>query len=235
MRADNYTFQGRCPCCGGDSFFERPILWPRLIEEWGLSPEEVTYIDRQQGFECRRCKNKLRGMALAAAFCAEKNTSKSLADYSKGWLTRHQKILEVNHADALTPYLEEFTGHTQVLYPQVRLEELPFDAESFDFVIHSDTLEHVESPVEALTECLRVLKPGGACLFTVPVIVGRLSRSREGLPPSYHGDVTTTREDYIVTSEFGADTWTYLAQAGFAHVEVFCFDYPAGLVHIGRK
>ena len=33
-----------CPVCGGDRFTNEPVLWPELIEQWELSPDEVTYI-----------------------------------------------------------------------------------------------------------------------------------------------------------------------------------------------
>ena len=43
--------------------------------------------------------------------------------------------------------------------------------------------------------CRRVLKPEGALCFTVPKIVGRLTRSRDGLPKSYNGDPNIPLED----------------------------------------
>ena len=57
----------RCPVCGGDRFHEQKVLWPELIAEWQLAPEEVEYIDQQQGFACLDCGNNLRAMTLAAA------------------------------------------------------------------------------------------------------------------------------------------------------------------------
>jgi YHS domain-containing protein len=43
-----------------------------------------------------------------------------------------------------------------------------------------------------LTECRRVPRPGGVLCFTVPIVVGRLSRRREGLAKSFHGTATDT-------------------------------------------
>jgi SAM-dependent methyltransferase len=40
-------------------------------------------------------------------------------------------------------------------------EDLPFDRKSLDVVVMESVLEHVESPARALSECFRVLKPGG--------------------------------------------------------------------------
>lgn len=56
-----------CPVCDGGRFHEQNVLWPELIAEWELAPEEVRYIDRQQGFACLDCRNNLRAMTLAAA------------------------------------------------------------------------------------------------------------------------------------------------------------------------
>jgi SAM-dependent methyltransferase len=45
---------------------------------------------------------------------------------------------------------------------------LTFNNESFDLIVSSEVLEHVPSLHAAFSETARVLKPGGAHLFTVP-------------------------------------------------------------------
>ena len=77
-----------------------------------------------------------------------------------------------------SPILRAMKGHTFGAYPEVDMHALPYPDETFDIVVHSDTLEHVPEPVHALGECKRVLKPNGALCFTVPIIVARLSRSK---------------------------------------------------------
>jgi hypothetical protein len=83
-------------------------------------------------------------------------------------------------------------------------------------------------------ECRRVLKPDGALCFTVPTIVGRMSRNRDGLPVSLHGNSATLADDFAVHTEFGADAWTYVLEAGFAEVSIHAVDYPAGLAYLAR-
>jgi len=46
--------------------------------------------------------------------------------------------------------------------------QLPFGSGSFDLVVASDVLEHVENDIAAASEIARVLKPGGVAIVTVP-------------------------------------------------------------------
>jgi SAM-dependent methyltransferase len=46
--------------------------------------------------------------------------------------------------------------------------KLPFADDSFDVVITSEVLEHIQDDVTAIAEMVRVLKPGGAFAATVP-------------------------------------------------------------------
>ncbi len=48
-------------------------------------------------------------------------------------------------------------------------------------------------------------EPGGRLFYTVPIVVGRLTRTRQGLPPSYHGNPNTSPDDFKVETEYGAD------------------------------
>jgi len=44
----------------------------------------------------------------------------------------------------------------------------PFEDNSFDFILFSHVLEHLYSPILALNECYRILKPNGILLLWVP-------------------------------------------------------------------
>jgi ubiquinone/menaquinone biosynthesis C-methylase UbiE len=47
-------------------------------------------------------------------------------------------------------------------------ELLPFSSATFDYVVSSEALEHVNNKIETLTECYRVLKPEGLFLLSTP-------------------------------------------------------------------
>ena len=46
--------------------------------------------------------------------------------------------------------------------------KLPFDDESFDHIVTSEVLEHIQDDVSAIAEFTRLLKPGGSLTVTVP-------------------------------------------------------------------
>lgn len=221
-----------CSICGGRGFSRNAVLWPELIEEWELSPEEADYINRQQGENCLSCGANLRSVVLASALSAALETTGPLREAIG---SVKSTILEINEAGTLHGFLSTAPNATYAAYPEVDMQNLPHASESFDVVVHSDTLEHIENPIKALAECCRVLKRGGALCYTVPTIVGRLSRRRDTLARSYHGAPGDGRDDHLVISEYGADMWTEPLRAGFKTVEIFSLSYPAGLAMLARK
>jgi len=68
--------------------------------------------------------------------------------------------------DLHMPHLQVF----QEAIPRVqgRGEQLPFASDSFDAVTMIEVLEHTENDAKVLTECFRVLKPGGLLILFVP-------------------------------------------------------------------
>lgn len=219
----------QCPVCGGSSFIQRQVLWPELIGAWQLSEVEARYIDRQQGYCCEGCGSNLRSMALADAILRSYGYRGTLEAFAKSPEGAELKVLEINPAGTLTRHLGSMPGHRLVNYPEFDMTKLAIDSGSLDLVVHSDTLEHIDHPEIAMAECRRVLKEGGRCIFTIPVVVGRLSRSRAGLAPSYHGCSSDVGSDLLVHTEFGADFWTTVLAAGFKSCTVHCLEYPAGL------
>ena len=218
-----------CPVCGSNRFRNTKVLWPELIHDWGLNEEETAYIDRQQGLACETCNNNLRSMVLAKAILSRLGETKTLKEIAGRFRHRNLKILEINEAGNLTPVLKLFPGHQLVTYPEAEMTKLNFNNDTWDLVVHSETLEHVHDPHAGLKECHRILKKGGACIFTVPIVVDRMTRSRNGLKASYHGDPTNPTEDYRVVTEFGADVWSYTIKSGFQSCRIHSMEFPGGL------
>jgi SAM-dependent methyltransferase len=223
-----------CLCCGSTQTETDAVLWKELIDEWRIANHEVDYINRQQGFHCADCGCNLRAMALARAVMACYGFSGLFRDFVQCETASTLQVLEVNEANQLTPFFKHMPGHQLVNYPDVDMMSLPFPDDVFDLVVHSDTLEHVPHPVRGLSECRRVLRPGGYCAFTVPMIVDRLTMAREGLPPSYHGS-SSNPADCLVHTEYGADAWKHVLLAGFPECRTISVEYPAAQALVGVK
>ena len=58
---------------------------------------------------------------------------------------------------------------------------LPFENNTFDCVTLLDVLEHIENDDDALSECRRILKPGGSLILTVPAYQWLFSGHDEAL------------------------------------------------------
>jgi SAM-dependent methyltransferase len=224
-----------CSICGTSSFEDRAILWDELVAQWQLCPEERRYIDRQQGTSCEGCGANLRSIALSDAIRNAVGTTHTLRDFVLTDAAKLLSVLDINEAGSLNDVLRVLPRHRLVTYPGVDIHLLPYANDQFDLVVHSDTLEHVAQPVRALGECRRVLKPGGWVCFTVPTIVGRLTRSRIGLERSFHGNPGTRSDDLLVYTEFGADMWKTVLEAEFSAVTVNTVDFPAALALSARK
>ena len=229
-------FERSCVCCGENQYGVAAVLWDVLIAEWELNPQEAMYIDRQQGFHCQVCLSNFRSMALAHAIMVSFSFSGSFVTFIKQPHIQLLKILEINEAGSLTKFLAEVPGHLFIQYPEFDMMNLPFIDETFDIITHSDTLEHVPDPIAALSECCRLLKPGGRLAFTVPIVVDRLTRSRQDLPPSYHGyPEDEKRSDFRVHTEYGADLWKQVMQADFLECRIIALEYPAAIALIAIK
>ena len=57
-------------------------------------------------------------------------------------------------------------------------QTLPFEDESFDYVVSVEGIEHIENPFSCIREFGRVLKPGGDLIISTPNIMSIKSRTR---------------------------------------------------------
>lgn len=103
------------------------------------------------------------------------------------------------------------------------IRQTTFADETFDLIITSDVMEHVSNWREAVAEMGRLLRPGGAHIFTIPLRwpIPPTSRVRATIvgdeivhlvPPRYH--VSGTGGQALVFTDFGADLLDEHATAG---------------------
>jgi SAM-dependent methyltransferase len=119
------------------------------------------------------------------------------------------------------------------------LERLTFADNLFDLFVTQDVFEHVFQPDCAIREIMRVLKPGGAHVFTAPKHKGlRQTRQRarhDGagvvhlMEPEYHGNPIGDGRA-LVTWDYGDDFEQYLlAWCGYPTITYVTRDRSLGL------
>jgi SAM-dependent methyltransferase len=79
-----------------------------------------------------------------------------------------QKGLEVYGGDLHSQFFESGLNDRRLQFLSCDVERLPFPDSSLDGVGAHQFLEHVSNPKAALSECLRVLKPGGRLVIVGP-------------------------------------------------------------------
>jgi SAM-dependent methyltransferase len=114
------------------------------------------------------------------------------------------------------------------------LESLSFSAETIGLHVSQDVFEHVFNPAAAFQEIARTLQPGGAHVFTVPLVrKGEPTRRRASLnsdgsithhqPPQYHGNPIDNNGS-LVTIDWGYDICENIARSCGLHTEVHHID-----------
>jgi len=76
---------------------------------------------------------------------------------------------------------EKDPGESVGEFTNQNLESLSFSDNTFDIFLSQDVLEHVFNPKMAIQEMLRVVKPGGYVIFTIPIFHGKSTLQRAKL------------------------------------------------------
>ena len=140
---------GWCPCCRSETHFEEFGAWLR------------------DEYICYRCSSIPRFRAV----------NLTLDTYFPGWerLQLHESspsndfISRYSTRYSCSYYFEDVEPGVEHLgRARENLEQLTFADDGFDLFVTQDVLEHVFEPDGPLAEIMRVVKPGGAHVFTAP-------------------------------------------------------------------
>ncbi|MBX2832175.1 MAG: class I SAM-dependent methyltransferase [Rhodospirillales bacterium] len=100
--------------------------------------------------------------------------------------------------------------------------ELPFEENSFDLVLATDIIEHVDDHKTAIAEIKRVLKPSGIALLTVPAYKWMWS---------YHDDACHHKRRYTAGS-----FRKLVASSGMRELKSYYFNFVLlPIIFLGRK
>jgi hypothetical protein len=125
-------------------------------------------------------------------------------------------------------------------YRSEDLQSQTFPDETFDLVITQDIFEHIFHPDRAIKEIARTLKPNGAFIATVPIILRPWETSRRRaslvdgdivhhLPAEYHGN-PVSKDGSLVTIDWSPDICGYLQHhSGLSFLMLRTEDYSLGI------
>lgn len=112
----------------------------------------------------------------------------------------------------------------QIEVEKVDLLHLPYDDATFQGVVCSDTIEHVDEPHKAMAEIARVTKHGGFLIFGVPVefTAGKEKRQETVPLPPGHPDEKWNHK-WLVGADIAGVPMEH-GYRGIAAMEAFDFD-----------
>ncbi len=197
-----FQHQGNCPICERDVMFSADTAWFRdslRCSGCGSIPRERALFKVLKDYF-----PNYRELYIHESSPANRGASPKLKGACVNYSSSHY-LPEVPRGN-----VEPKTG--------VRcesLEELTFSDESFDVFVTQDVMEHIFDYDRAFKEIARVLKPGGAHIFSVP-LVNKLNRSESWAsrdstgqityhhPAQYHGNPVDANGS-LVTMHWGYD------------------------------
>jgi SAM-dependent methyltransferase len=157
----------------------------RVLERLSLPDPAGNGTAREQEPECEETTKRYLELAAPEAQMIS-------FQYVWPWL-RNRAVLDLGCAKGA--YLRQFGGdsmgidiskpnleHCRGLGLRVKAadlnRELPISAESFEGILCSHALEHVDAPIRLLRECRRILAPGGTLVLGLPIETSLVNRLR---------------------------------------------------------
>jgi SAM-dependent methyltransferase len=199
--------QGKCPICGPGARFVAKDSWLR------------------DNFACTRCQSLPRERALMVAIDMYMPNWAELAIHESSpiWRGVSSKLKAAAPGYTFSYFAPDRPlGGPHFMEGAINqnVEQMTFENETFDLFVTQDVFEHIFRPDLAIREIERVLKPGGRCIMTVPMVnMDRPSERRAEMldgevrhykPPAYHGDPVNA-DGALVTMDWGFDACAYLA------------------------
>jgi len=233
-----------------NSFFKHLILkvlgMKNFLEVVGYCPiceRDVTFCSKQEWlrdhFLCSVCGSIPRERALMRVIKDYYPDYRSLRIHESSPGGRGASIKLRNECREYSsshffPDIDPGEHHPTYGHRCENIESMTFRSKEFDLFVTQDVMEHIYDPDKAFREIARVLKPGGAHIFTVPLINKCKPTERwaelgeDGQPvflhkPEYHGNPIDP-EGSPVTMHWGYDISQYITSVSSMATSIIAID-----------
>jgi SAM-dependent methyltransferase len=212
--------EGWCPICEASVTFTARDPWFRdhyLCGRCGSIPRERALMH----VIAMRYPN-WRDLAIHESSPCNRGTSVKLAQQCKSYT-----------ASQYDPQLGYGNTHPHAGYRSEDLERQTFPDGAFDLVVTQDVFEHIFDAPAAFREIARTLRPGGAHIFTTPLVNKSnpsekwASRSDAEIvyhhPPEYHGNPMSV-DGSLVTWHWGEDIVAHIKDSSGLKTDIIALD-----------
>ena len=221
MNTDYLVAHGHCPACGHDTTFRSKEHWLRdffLCESCGSIPRERALMRVIEMYY-----PNWRDLRIHESSPGNRGTSVTLR--------RECKNYTASQYDTKIAFGKK---HRSGSYQSEDLENQTFEDEAFDLVISQDVMEHVFDPKAAFREVTRTLRPGGAHIFTTPLVNKAKPTEQCAIlhdngtiehlfKPEYHGNPIDSSGS-LVTFRWGYDIVQWVFEACKLPTTMICID-----------
>lgn len=209
LKRDVFQHKGYCPICEKTVTFHSDDTWFRdhlLCSDCGSIPRERALFKVLADYF-----PNYRDLAIHESSPCGRGASVKLNTSCKGY-----------SASQYYPGITPGEAHPQSGYRCENLEKLTFPDNSFDLFVTQDVMEHIFDAEKAFQEIARVLRPGGAHIFTAPLI-NKVNKSERWAslaengsiiyhhPAEYHGNPIDENRA-LVTIHWGYDIASFITQ-----------------------
>lgn len=208
-----------------------------------ICEKQVTFTSKHEWlrdfFLCSRCGSIPRERALMQVIKTYYPHYKKLAihESSPGGRGTSVRLSKTCPNYTASHYYQDIAPgkiHPRHGYRSENIEDLTFHGESFDLFITQDVMEHIFHPEKAFQEIARVLKPGGAHIFTVPLVnKGKASECLTSMDkndriihhhePEYHGNPIDNKGS-LVTMHWGYDIANFIMASAATPTTIVMID-----------
>lgn len=202
------SYEGVCPICENNVIFSAKDTWLRD----SLICDKCKSIPRERALmlQIKRSYPKWKKLIIHESSPGKRGVSAILRERCCGYTSTHYFPLSQK-------------GSIVNGFRNENLEDQTFNDEGFDLVITQDVMEHVYNPEKAFSEIARTLKPGGAHIFTVPLVNkhkptqvwatrGADNRPVFNFEPEYHGNPVDP-DGSPVTMHWGYDIVNFIRES----------------------
>ena len=179
--------------------------------------------------QCPHCKSYERHRAQWLYYCRETNLFSSNSPICVLHCAPEERFFKKLYKKKNVDYypIDKWKGFTvcgKKMRDYVDLVDLPYEDNTFDYILCNHVLEHIPDEQAALLELKRVLKPGGCAFLNVP-IDPTINDTLEN--PAYNTDSLRLKHygqcDHV--RKYGLDYKNHLEKAGFLVAYVVVKEY----------